>query len=119
MRSVPREATHREFTPIGHVVLSVRTADEYAKLGLPSEGVVWIQLLYMSYALHRSGFGAATVDQVEGLATREPWNATMIVLDAIAPECQMNDQALKRVYEDRGIPVPRVGVLSFRRRECR
>lgn len=109
VRLVPREPTHKEFVPIGHVALDVHSAEEDAKLGLPSEGVVWIHQLYVSYALQRGGFGAAAMDLIEAVAAQAPLNGKMTVLDTIATESQINSAAVKGQYEDLGIPAPTVG----------
>src|SRR5262245_15795226 len=77
-------------------------------MGLPSEGVVWIHGLYVSWALHRGGFGAAVMDQVEQLVAEAPIGAKVVALDTLDEKIQLDPNFLKLMYVDRGIPPPRV-----------
>jgi hypothetical protein len=106
---VPREPTHKEFVPIGHVALDIHSAEEDAKLGLPSEGVIWIHQLYVSYALQSGGFGAAAMDQIEAVAAQPPLKGKMVVLDTISAETQMSSATVRSMFTDNGNPVPMVG----------
>ncbi|KAI0132248.1 hypothetical protein BJ170DRAFT_238180 [Xylariales sp. AK1849] len=113
VRLVPREPTQKEFIPIGHVALDIHPAEDDAKLKLPSEGIVWIHQLYVSYALQGGGFGAGAMDQVETVAAQEPMKARMMVLDTIAEDIQLSPLGRKGLYEDRGIPVPVVSTEEW------
>jgi GNAT superfamily N-acetyltransferase len=93
--AAPREPSLREFTPIGHVALEKHSVHEDAKLGLPSEGVVWMHILYVSYALQGGGLGSATMDQIERVAAQAPVKAKLVVLDTVQKE-MAGDGALFR-----------------------
>ncbi|KAI1324008.1 hypothetical protein F5Y16DRAFT_412275 [Xylariaceae sp. FL0255] len=84
IRLIPRQPTGVEFTPIGHVALAIHSAEEDGELGLPSPGTVWVHQLFISSVLQGGGYGAATMAQVEAVATREPMNATTMALDTLA-----------------------------------
>lgn len=70
--------------------------------------MVWFHQLYISYALQKGGYGAATMSQAEALAVKEPMNAKVLALDTIAEETQMSPTGLRVLYLDRGFPVPAV-----------
>jgi hypothetical protein len=93
---------------VGHLALGFQTPDEDEKLGLPGSGVVWVHQVYISYALHRGGFGAAAMAKAEELATLPPFNASIMALDTAANSFQQNEVLFKIQYEDRGLPRPRV-----------
>ncbi|KAM0814710.1 putative N-acetyltransferase domain-containing protein [Seiridium cardinale] len=112
VRLLPRQPSGKTFIPIGHLALEAHATEEDTKLGLPSEGAVWIHQLYVSYALHRGGFGAGAMDLIEAVAAEEPWNATMVVLDTIQEEMQLSQDGIKHMCVDRGVPVPKVSELN-------
>jgi GNAT superfamily N-acetyltransferase len=105
---VPREPTQEEFYPVGHVALDVHTAEEDIELGLPAEGVVWIHPLYVSDALQRGGFGAASMQKAEAVAAQEPLNGKILALDTMTEDCHSSPTGRKFLFEDRGLPVPPV-----------
>ncbi|KAI4603642.1 hypothetical protein KJ359_003458 [Pestalotiopsis sp. 9143b] len=116
MRLDPREPSGKAFVPIGHLALEVHSAEDDVKLGLPAQGVVWIHQLYVSYAIQKGGFGAASMDLAEKLATEEPYNGKLMVLDTVQEELQMSQEGQKHIYEDNGIPAPKISTESWYKR---
>jgi ribosomal protein S18 acetylase RimI-like enzyme len=53
---------------------------------LPTDGVYWINSLYVSTELQGMGIGRIAMDQVEKMAVSEPLYARVLALDAIAKE---------------------------------
>ncbi|KAI0126701.1 hypothetical protein BJ170DRAFT_415416 [Xylariales sp. AK1849] len=113
IRATPREPTGTQFHPIGHVALDIHDPEAYRKLGLPGEGVVYVHQLYVSYALHKGGFGAAAMSQVAVVAAKEPMNARMLALDAISEDIQFRPDFLNAGYHNKGIPVPNRSTQSW------
>lgn len=111
VRRVTRTPSQCQFTPVGHVALDVHPPDQDEKLGLPRSGVVWLHQLYISYALQKGGLGVAAMSKAEHLATLDPFNASIMALDTLAKEMQMDDSIQKIVYDDRGVPRPLVSLL--------
>jgi len=91
--------------------LGVHPPDEDEKIGLPRSGVTWLHQLYISYALQKGGLGVAAMSKAEHLAKLDPFNASIMALDTLAKEMQMDDSVQKIVYDDRGVPRPLVSLL--------
>lgn len=51
------------------------------------------------------------MDLIETVAAQPPFDGNMLVLDTIDEEMQLSPEGLKNIYEDRGVPVPRVSGL--------
>lgn len=64
-------------------------------------------------AIQKGGFGAASMDLAEKLATEEPYNGKLMVLDTVQEELQMSQEGQKHIYEDNGIPAPKVGIPGY------
>lgn len=69
-----------------------------AEIGLPSQGVVWIGPLYVSWALQNYGLGHATMQAIEAMAARPPLNGELTALDAIPKEYQFAPAIMNRHY---------------------
>ncbi|PKS08650.1 hypothetical protein jhhlp_005039 [Lomentospora prolificans] len=108
VRLLPRTPREIDFIPIGHVALNIHPPDEDEKLGLPRSGVTWLQQLYVSYALQKGGLGVAAMANAERVATMEPYNASLMVLDTLVKEVQTSEAIRKAMYDDRGLPFPLV-----------
>ncbi|KAF3026868.1 hypothetical protein E8E14_015056 [Neopestalotiopsis sp. 37M] len=113
IRLCPREPSNKTFIPVGHLALEVHSPEENAKIGLPAKGVVWIHQLYVSYALQKGGFGARAMDIAEKLATEEPFNGNLMVLDTMQEELQMSEMGQKHIYVNQGIPPPKISTVSW------
>jgi GNAT superfamily N-acetyltransferase len=90
---VSREATQKEFVPIGHISLDARNIG-VEKVGIASSapGLFWVKSFFVSGALQSKGIGRAAMDEVELMATREPLLATTLMLDVIPGEDQMREE---------------------------
>ncbi|KAI1386469.1 uncharacterized protein F4822DRAFT_317060 [Hypoxylon trugodes] len=108
VRLVPRQPTHVEFIPIGHVAVDIHEPEEDVKLGLPATGTVWIHQLYISRALHGGGYGAGTMSKIEMLAAQEPMNAKRVALDTLTKELQTDPKTRDILYGEGGNPAPLV-----------
>ncbi|CEJ57625.1 hypothetical protein PMG11_06311 [Penicillium brasilianum] len=99
INGVPREATQREFVPIGHISLDSRYPG-VEKVGVSSSapGLFWIKSFYVSKAYQSKGIGRAAMDEVESMAVREPLLATMLMLDVIPSEDQMREDFALATY---------------------
>lgn len=125
IRLTDRKPSLKEFVPVGHVALEIRPReDEHLGLtkggglregegeggdsGGEGSGIYWIATLYVSWAIQRGGLGRAAMEKAEWLATQEPLCGKTLVLDAVPSEFQRSPDVVKRVYTDRGNPVPAV-----------
>lgn len=108
----PCTPTSKEFIPVGHVAL-VRHPEEDAQLGLPPTGVFWINNLYISWALQRSGLGGAAMKELERMVAQPPLDGEYMVLDAIPEEFQFSPEVLERQYLSRGLTPPVVSALGL------
>jgi hypothetical protein len=79
-----------------------------ALLGLPPTGNFWVQILYISWAIQRSGLGRAAMIELERLAAGSPLKGELMVLDCIPEEFQMSDFAFESLYAPSGNPKPSV-----------
>ncbi|KAJ5591841.1 uncharacterized protein N7459_002210 [Penicillium hispanicum] len=96
INAVPREPTQKSFIPVGHISLDNGNPDA-AKidLGLPTEGVFWIKTFYVSQSIQGQGIGRAAMDEVEDMATREPINAKILMLDTVQKDDQRRNEHAK------------------------
>jgi GNAT superfamily N-acetyltransferase len=96
---VTREATQKEFVPIGHISLDSRNPG-VEKVGVAGSapGLFWIKTFFVSGAFQSKGIGRAAMDEVESMAVREPLRATVLMLDVIPGEDQMREEFALATY---------------------
>ena len=73
--------------------------------------MVWLQALYISFAIQRGGFGVGSVEKLEQLARGDPYNASIIGVDTAAKESHRNEIILIDEYDRRGLPRPLVSLV--------
>ncbi|ROT35091.1 hypothetical protein SODALDRAFT_77547 [Sodiomyces alkalinus F11] len=94
-----REPKLASFVPVGHI--SLAKDDPAARdldLDLPSAGVMWIKAMYVSDALQNGGLGRAAMDAAEGMASRPPLNARVLVLDTVQKDDQLREDYALAMY---------------------
>ncbi|KAF3391582.1 hypothetical protein F1880_007695 [Penicillium rolfsii] len=99
INGVYREATQKEFVPIGHISLDSRNPG-VEKVGVASSapGLFWIKSFFVSGKFQSKGIGRAAMDEVESMAVREPLCATKLMLDVIPGEDQMREEFALATY---------------------
>ncbi|GLI81566.1 hypothetical protein PoHVEF18_009951 [Penicillium ochrochloron] len=99
INGVSREATLKDFIPIGHISLDSRNPG-VEKVGVASSapGLFWIKTFFVSGKFQSKGIGRAAMDEVESMAVREPLCATMLMLDVIPGEDQMREEFALATY---------------------
>lgn len=104
----PRTPSGATFVPVGHVALERDDGSVLTSLTEPPEEILWVKHLYISWAAQAGGLGRSAMDQVEALATRDPVNAKVMVLDTMKKEFQASDEWKKTFYTDMGLEIPDV-----------
>lgn len=88
-----REATQKEFIPIGHISLDSKNPGvEKVGFAASAPGLFWIKTFFVSKAFQSKGIGRTAMDEVESMAVREPLLATMLMLDVISGEDQLREE---------------------------
>lgn len=103
--SLPRKATHKHFTPIGHTALEICPSYD-ARFSFP-EGTMWLKSLYVSWALQAAGLGRSAMRLTENIARLLPHNAKLLALDTMQGAYQSSEKHLRHLYEDRGLERPK------------
>ncbi|KAH9903968.1 hypothetical protein F4778DRAFT_74258 [Xylariomycetidae sp. FL2044] len=96
---IARQPTAEEFTPVGHVAVSVAVPEDCTQL----DKTVYIGQLYISRALHRGGYGAGAMSKIEEVAAKEPINAKYFVLDTVARDMRLKAEEQKQFEESTAI----------------
>jgi hypothetical protein len=112
---VSREATQKDFVPIGHISLDSRNPGvERVGVASSAPGLFWIKTFFVSGKFQSKGIGRAAMDEVESMAVREPLCATMLMLDVIPGEDQMREEFALATYGS----VPKVRFTKFSCRDA-
>ncbi|KAI9903976.1 hypothetical protein N3K66_000505 [Trichothecium roseum] len=109
-----RSPTNQPFYPVGHVALQAVSGFDCERLELPLSSTAWVKNLYISWALHRGGFGRSTMRLLERLARSPPFLSTHLLLDTMHPEFQRSEAFLRAQYDDRGFVRPPGGDSAVR-----
>lgn len=93
INAVARDPTRKSFVPIGHISLDGKNPEAaHIELDLPPDGVLWIKTFYIDRTMQGRGFGRAAMDEVEDMATREPLNARILMLDTVQKDDQKREE---------------------------
>ncbi|KAJ5218188.1 uncharacterized protein N7498_000287 [Penicillium cinerascens] len=99
INAVPRQPSQIEFVPIGHISLDSKCQEsDRIELEIPTEGVFWIKTFFVSRSRQGKGIGRAAMDEVEGLAAREPLCAKTLLLSTLVREDQMRGEYAKVAF---------------------
>ena len=95
--------------PIGHISLDAQNPEAAGiELDLPLEGVYWIKTFFVRQTAQGQGIGRAAMDAVEDMATREPLNARILMLDTVQKDDQKREEFALATYGE----VPQVSAMS-------
>ncbi|KAE8344911.1 hypothetical protein BDV24DRAFT_171407 [Aspergillus arachidicola] len=98
-----RQPTQADFIPIGHISLDSKNKKaEKLDLDIPSENVFWIKSFFILHNLQGKGIGGATMNEIEGIAIREPLCAKTLMLDTVERGDQLREEFARATYG--GIP---------------
>lgn len=90
------------FLPIGHIALN--SEDINPAIADRARGIYCISAFYISRALQHRGLGGAAIDCIEEMASREPFCAKVLALDAVAKTAYERPE----LWAAAGVEIPKV-----------
>ena len=99
INAVPRQPSHKEFLPIGHISLDSKNEEsKHIDLDIPTEGVFWIKSFFVRHSAQGKGIGRAAMDEVEAMAVKEPLWAKTLMLSTVEGGNQATEDFAKAAY---------------------
>lgn len=99
INAVPRQPSHTEFVPIGHISLDSKNEEsDHVDLDIPTEGVFWIKSFFVQHSAQGKGIGRAAMDEVEAMAVKEPLWAKTLMLSTVDGGDQAREDIAKAIY---------------------